>query len=130
MINLGLMDVDTTSADHAAFVAAVNTAISGRTDLAFDGTTLTFTGDGNPMPSININLAATEDAFVEGPEDYTVAISAPSTTTGSDIAIGTTSVTTTIVDNDTAIWNLVGTCLLYTSPSPRDQRGSRMPSSA
>ena len=24
----------------------------------------------------------------------------------------------------------VGTCLLYTSPSPRDQRGSRMPSSA
>ena len=25
---------------------------------------------------------------------------------------------------------LVRTCLLYTSPSPRDQRGSRMPSSA
>ena len=26
--------------------------------------------------------------------------------------------------------SLVRTCLLYTSPSPRDQRGSRMPSSA
>ena len=26
--------------------------------------------------------------------------------------------------------NSLGTCLLYTSPSPRDQRGSRMPSSA
>ena len=26
--------------------------------------------------------------------------------------------------------SLVTTCLLYTSPSPRDQRGSRMPSSA
>ena len=25
---------------------------------------------------------------------------------------------------------LIGNCLLYTSPSPRDQRGSRMPSSA
>ena len=25
---------------------------------------------------------------------------------------------------------LIHTCLLYTSPSPRDQRGSRMPSSA
>ena len=25
---------------------------------------------------------------------------------------------------------LIGGCLLYTSPSPRDQRGSRMPSSA
>ena len=24
----------------------------------------------------------------------------------------------------------IGSCLLYTSPSPRDQRGSRMPSSA
>ena len=27
-------------------------------------------------------------------------------------------------------FGLVYTCLLYTSPSPRDQRGSRMPSSA
>ena len=26
--------------------------------------------------------------------------------------------------------HLVDICLLYTSPSPRDQRGSRMPSSA
>ena len=26
--------------------------------------------------------------------------------------------------------NVSSTCLLYTSPSPRDQRGSRMPSSA
>ena len=28
------------------------------------------------------------------------------------------------------IGQAMGTCLLYTSPSPRDQRGSRMPSSA
>ena len=28
------------------------------------------------------------------------------------------------------IRHMVHTCLLYTSPSPRDQRGSRMPSSA
>ena len=27
-------------------------------------------------------------------------------------------------------WCHMMTCLLYTSPSPRDQRGSRMPSSA
>ena len=27
-------------------------------------------------------------------------------------------------------FNSLSTCLLYTSPSPRDQRGSRMPSSA
>ena len=29
-----------------------------------------------------------------------------------------------------AVFGWTGTCLLYTSPSPRDQRGSRMPSSA
>ena len=31
---------------------------------------------------------------------------------------------------DAAGFELGHTCLLYTSPSPRDQRGSRMPSSA
>ena len=31
---------------------------------------------------------------------------------------------------DVSGWNVCSPCLLYTSPSPRDQRGSRMPSSA
>ena len=31
---------------------------------------------------------------------------------------------------ETFVLNLCSSCLLYTSPSPRDQRGSRMPSSA
>ena len=36
-----------------------------------------------------------------------------------------------LVDVFTVLENiLLGACLLYTSPSPRDQRGSRMPSSA
>ena len=30
----------------------------------------------------------------------------------------------------TDTFDIIGICLLYTSPSPRDQRGSRMPSSA
>ena len=34
------------------------------------------------------------------------------------------------VDATFTIVGLNETCLLYTSPSPRDQRGSRMPSSA
>ena len=33
-------------------------------------------------------------------------------------------------DNYEVVLSLTITCLLYTSPSPRDQRGSRMPSSA
>ena len=30
----------------------------------------------------------------------------------------------------TKLWNLLNSCLLYTSPSPRDKTVSRMPSSA
>ena len=33
-------------------------------------------------------------------------------------------------DAQVEVTNNVYNCLLYTSPSPRDQRGSRMPSSA
>ena len=33
-------------------------------------------------------------------------------------------------DSDPAFYGTIYICLLYTSPSPRDQRGSRMPSSA
>ena len=33
-------------------------------------------------------------------------------------------------DNIDELAELLSSCLLYTSPSPRDQRGSRMPSSA
>ena len=40
----------------------------------------------------------------------------------------------TLTDRELEAFSLIGqglkTCLLYTSPSPRDQRGSRMPSSA
>ena len=33
-------------------------------------------------------------------------------------------------DKNQVMKSYIGACLLYTSPSPRDQRGSRMPSSA
>ena len=35
-----------------------------------------------------------------------------------------------IIAHIAPLLGLLGTCLLYTSPSPRDQRGARMPSSA
>ena len=35
-----------------------------------------------------------------------------------------------ILNSFEALYLLYTNCLLYTSPSPRDQRGSRMPSSA
>ena len=35
-----------------------------------------------------------------------------------------------VLERHTTSYTTVQACLLYTSPSPRDQRGSRMPSSA
>ena len=46
---------------------------------------------------------------------------------------GTIAKTKGVLDSlqhDLADIGIITTCLLYTSPSPRDQRGSRMPSSA
>ena len=40
------------------------------------------------------------------------------------------SFTNTMMNNARALVHVYSDCLLYTSPSPRDQRGSRMPSSA
>ena len=42
----------------------------------------------------------------------------------------TSTVTTSTDSKSTVRTNPPSACLLYTSPSPRDQRGSRMPSSA
>ena len=40
------------------------------------------------------------------------------------------SISSVWLPNNAKKYDDVGICLLYTSPSPRDQRGSRMPSSA
>ena len=115
-IELAIGDVDTTSADYASFVAAVNDAIAAYTGpgtLAFDGTTLTFTSDGSPMGDLCIELTAVDDAIVEGSENFTVSIANPASTTGSDIATGgPTTVTTTITDNDVATWSITGDAIV------------------
>ena len=48
---------------------------------------------------------------------------------GDDMVIVMEQIMTGAVSNSMIVGFLVA-CLLYTSPSPRDQRGSRMPSSA
>ena len=35
-----------------------------------------------------------------------------------------------VITSKNTLYKVIDSCLLYTSPSPRDQRGSRMPSSA
>ena len=54
------------------------------------------------MGSLVINLTAVNDTQLEANEQYTVAIATPTSTTGSAIALGANSVTTTIIDNDPA----------------------------
>ena len=108
-INLALANNSTTSADHADFVTAVTTAIVAAPTPSFNaGTgTLTYTGTGSPMQDLVINLAAINDGLVEGPEQYTVSLSNPGSTTGSSVA-GSGSVTTTINDASAATWSLSG----------------------
>ena len=112
-IELAIGGTQTTSADYASFVAAVNDAIAAYTGpgtLAFDGTTLTFTSDGSPMGDLCIELTAVDDTIVEGSEDFAVSIASAGTTTGSDVTVGGMNfVTTTITDNDTATWSSLAT---------------------
>ena len=49
---------------------------------------------------------------------------------GGVVTEGIASVTVALLANDLAMADQISTCLLYTSPSPRDATLSRMPSSA
>ena len=69
-INLALNDLSTDSADYAAFEAAVNAAIGTRTDLTFVAGVLTYTGDGNPMADLVVDLVVNDDSLTEGLESY------------------------------------------------------------
>ena len=110
VITLTFSDVETDSADHAAFVAQVTAAIGSRPDLTFDETTgvLTFTGDGNPMEDLVIELGVFDDVLTESPESFTIDLSNPASPTGADIRLGNDSVTTTIVDDEQSVWTLAG----------------------
>src|SRR4029078_12836648 len=100
-IDLGITNIDTTSADYASFVDAVNAAILGRPELGFDGTTLTFTSDGSAMTDVVISLAATDDGFVEANEDFKVVLTNAGSSSGGCVTLGSSDqVTTTITSAD------------------------------
>src|SRR4029077_17198581 len=66
-----------------------------------------YTGTGSPMPNLVISLAAVNDGLVEGPEQYTVSLSSPGSTTGANV-VGRGSIQTTITDTSAATWSLSG----------------------
>ena len=73
-------------------------------------------------------VSAAVDPEDDGPAGMAAGVRDPSTR-GSG-AKPEDELTFRLTCRDLAEGRLIWTCLLYTSPSPRDQRGSRMPSSA
>ena len=82
------------------------------TQLGLAGTALPFA----------LNLAAMGEAAAFNATDYKALVCV--------FLYGGNDYANTVVTYDDDSYNRYNTCLLYTSPSPRDQRGSRMPSSA
>lgn len=118
-VELALSNISTDSADYSNFITAVQNAVSSRTDLAFNAGTnvLTFTGDGNAMADLNVNLGVTDDSFVEGAESFSIGLSNQTSATGAhaDIDVGNDTVTTTISDTlgdggatESADWSISG----------------------
>ena len=106
-VDLGFTDVETTTADHSDFVAAITAAVASNPNATFDPETGTLKfispADGASLTDIVIDFALTDDGLIETPETFSMALTNAGSSTG---------------------------CLLYTSPSPRDRTRSRMPSSA
>ena len=85
----------------------IKNGVEVNTSLIVGDATLNKVGVGTTVPGYTLHVGGSRGGI--GATDLTV-----------------TGVTTLGVDANTS----AALCLLYTSPSPRDQRGSRMPSSA
>ena len=85
-----------------------------------------------------LTIATSDDNIDEWDEKFKIIINATdhssNPTVNAKIGSDAPVIIATISDNDAleavAFTTVSASCLLYTSPSPRDQRGSRMPSSA
>ena len=110
-VRIELTDIDTDSSDYGDLLTAIQSAAAANPNVMVDDIgTLTFTAptDGATLDDLVIELPIETDALHESPEQFSIGLA------------------------DAALLGPGGIspCLLYTSPSPRDQRGSRMPSSA
>ena len=81
------------------------------------------------LGALLLTMACSQNTTVEAPE--LVADKATNVATNTPLKASRPNILL-IVGDDVGYSDLgaYGGCLLYTSPSPRDQRGSRMPSSA
>ncbi len=108
---LTLTNTSASASDHANFISAVQAAVaaySGPGSLGFNSSTnlLTFISAGTgKMADLVVSLPINSDSLLESDEDFTVALSSPSSTTGQTVTIasGAGSVATTINDGTTSI---------------------------
>ena len=99
--------------------------------ISFSGITRLYINDGdgifseavnNPFTEVYSGKVAFADVDGDGDEDVLV--------TGLMADNTVTHTAKLYLNNGQGVFTELSDCLLYTSPSPRDQRGSRMPSSA
>lgn len=126
---VGISNGSTSSTDYASLQTALNTAVASRPDLSFDSGTgrLTFTSNGSAMSSLTVQLAATDDALIEGSESFSVTLSNPASSTGETVAVSSSNGSATTTINDTqgiggaadgpGAWNLSGTASIEESES-------------
>ena len=121
-VQLGLSDISTNPSDYADILAAITDAANANNDVTFDPNTgtLTYTSpsDGAQMTPLTINLPINNDALIEGPESYTLALENPTSTTGANVALDSNADSVTTVINDTqgpggvedgpALWSITG----------------------
>ena len=114
-VEIGLNDIDTNGADYASFAAAVAAATATDPDVSYDAPTgvLTYTApvDGATLTPLVIDLALTADANVEGDEDFAIALSSATSSTGVAVSIDPTQddVVTTITDQTAPLeWAITG----------------------
>ena len=107
-VDLALTDGDTNSDDYGNFLQAVQSAADANPHVVFNPTTgtLTFTApsDGAAMQDLVVELPMADDSLIEGPEDFTVELANPTSTTGIPTSLNATAtrLTTTIQDTDGA----------------------------
>src|SRR5262249_43918199 len=113
-------------AETADFISAFTTDLAtpgaAHSGVSFNATTgtLTFTSAFDTNTPLSFTLPTLDDNLVEGSESYSVALSTPTTNaTAGAVAIDSaaTSVTTTILDNDTQTFSLTETSTSVTEGS-------------
>ena len=117
---------DIAIAGNGFFVVSENAATNEADEILFTRAgDFSINGDGNLINSAGLFLRG-QAIGVNGPGNANTLGALQSINLGNIEGEGAATTSASL----NAVFSSLAACLLYTSPSPRDQRGSRMPSSA